>query len=219
MGEGKSELTPAERATVEALDAMAAKPKTPRKSGQAKGDSGDRDAQGRITGRSKLTERQALFVTELRKGVAQTEAAKRAGYGSPAVAASRMLKAGTVAELVKRGRERIIRQSAAAGVQLMAATILGKANPTRIQFDAARFMIEQAKTIAGEGENTNDISNLRELPLHKLEAMAARISGAKEVATVPELPAEHVQVVDNAATSSPLIRDSGEPDGEGGPVE
>ncbi len=169
----------------------------------AKGDSGDRDRKGRIIGRSKLTERQAVFLELLKKGEQQTKAAELAGYRHPHVVGSQLLKAGTVAELVKRGKRKIISQTAGAGLLLIRDIVSGRANPSRVQFDAAKFAIELEQRLEGEGKEANNGGALRDLTLKELEAMAARVNSARTVAAVPELPASAVQVIDPEAEPTP----------------
>lgn len=169
----------------------------------AKGDSGERDAKGRIKGRSKLTERQQVFLTLLRKGEQQTAAAKAAGYAHPSVSACQLLSAGTVAEIVKRGKRRIINQTASAGLLLIQDIVAGRANPSRVQFDAAKFAIELEQRLEGEGKEPSNGAALRDLSLRDLEAMAARVQAAKQVAAVPELPASAVQVIEQDEEPTP----------------
>jgi hypothetical protein len=149
------------------------------KAGNAPGDSGDRDREGRIVGRSKLTAKQLRFVTELRKGMTQTEAAKRAGYAVPAVAASQMLRSGPVADLIRAGKRRIVGQASSAAVAMLAGTVLGKFHPSRVQYDAARFMIELDRQMtAEENGKDNDTKDLRGLSLPQLLDMAAKVKTA-----------------------------------------
>jgi hypothetical protein len=151
------------------------------------GDSGDRDTKGRVIGRSHLTAKQSRFVTELKKGRTQTEAARLAGYAHPDVVGAQLLRHGTVADLIRNGRRRIINQSASAAVALLAGTVTGKYTPSRVQYDAARFMIDLDRQMdAEENGKDSDSKDLRGLSLPQLLDMAAKVKAPIAPIGTPE---------------------------------
>lgn len=173
------------------------------KPGNPKGDSGDRDQRGRITGRSKQTRKQQVFGLLLAKGVRQTKAAELAGYRHPDVAAAKMLRTGHTAELIRRGKRRLISENASLGVVMIRDILSGRAQATRLELDAARYAIDLEQRLEQAAAEGNETGALRDLSLRDLEAMADRLNKAKVVATVPELPADAVQVLENTGSDTP----------------
>ena len=172
--------------------------------GNSPGDSGERDAKGRIVGRAKLTARQALYVAELGNGKAQAEAARMAGYASGGVAAAEASRSVGVRTLIDRRRRRIVDQCAGYAVLLFRDILTGKHKPDRIQWEAT----QKALAMAGLDRPKGAVDKGTDKPLHQmslkeLEAMAARIQAAKQVSIVPELDGDAVQVIENKGEDTP----------------
>ena len=176
----------------------------PNRGGNAPGDGGERDAKGRLVGRTKLTARQALYVAELGNGKAQAEAARMAGYASGAVAASEANRSVGVRTLIDRRRRRIIDQCAGYAVLVLRDTVTGKYKPDRIQWEATQRALAMAGLDKPEGsEKASDNKPIHQMSLKELEAMAARIQSAKRVSVVPELDADAVQVIEKTGEDTP----------------
>lgn len=168
-----------------------------------KGDSGDRDKRGRITGRSRQTAKQEAFATLLGKGVRQTKAAELAGYRQPGVAAAKLLRTGHTANLIRSGKRRMISENASLAVVLVRRILSGDPSATRLQYDAAKFSLELEAKLEAEAAEGNADGALRDLSLRDLEAMADRLNKARPIVSVPELPASAVQVIDPEGEGTP----------------
>ena len=174
------------------------------KGGNAPGDGGDRDAKGRLVGRSKLTARQALYVAELGNGKAKAEAARMAGYASGAVAASEASNSVGVRTLIDRRRRRIVDQCAGYAVLLFRDILTGKHKPDRIQWEATQKALAMAGLDKPQGtEDKGNSKPIHQMSLKELEAMASRLANAKRIATVPEIEGDAVQVVEKTGEDTP----------------
>lgn len=175
-----------------------------RKGGNSPGDSGERDAKGRIVGRAKLTARQALFVAELGNGKAQAEAARMAGYASAGVAASEASRSVAVRTLIERRRRRVIDQCAGYAVLVLRDTVTGKFKPDRIQWEATQKALAMAGLDKPQSvEDKGNSKPIHQMTLKELEAMAARIQSAKRISTVPEIEGDAVQVIEKTSEDAP----------------
>jgi hypothetical protein len=103
------------------------------------------------------------------------------------VVGAQLLRHGPVADLIRNGRRRIINQSASAAVTLLAGTVTGKYTPSRVQYDAARFMIDLDRQMdAEENGKDNDNKDLRGLSLPQLLDMAAKVKAPIAPIGTPE---------------------------------
>lgn len=175
-----------------------------KRGGNAPGDGGERDARGRLVGRTKLTAQQALYVAELGNGKAKAEAARMAGYAGGSVSAAEASRSVGVRTLIERRRRRIIDQCAGYAVLLFRDILTGKHKIDRIQWEATQKALAMAGLDKPEGtEDKGKDKPIHQMSLKELEAMAARIQSAKRLSIVPELDADAVQIIGNKGEDTP----------------
>lgn len=173
----------------------------PKRGGNAPGDSGDRDRKGRIKGRSKPNVQQRAFLQHLTEGLRIADAATAVGYAHPAVAGSKALASKTTRAIVQAGRKQ--RRDKARSLALYMSTLVmtGQLQVTTTQWKAIEWYLDDLRDL--EDDKSNDNSDLRGMTYDQLVALGSRIDKAEVVATVPELPADAVQVIDNNEQGSP----------------
>ena len=102
-------------------------------------------ARGRFYGTGQLTESQAEFVEHFVNGSTQTEAARRAGYSSPASEAWRLLRLSHVQDAIEAGfRLAISIEGAQLAWRTMSGLMEDASTPAQVQFQAARWVLEAA---------------------------------------------------------------------------
>jgi hypothetical protein len=174
------------------------------KAGVRPGDGGDRDHKGRLVARKEPSNLQAAFLRDLTLGLSISDAAKRAGYGGGVVSGSRALTGPTVRTLIARARRRRIDKDTSAALQLKSQVMRGEFDPSPAQERAIDWFLKASGL--DKPEDSVDASNtkpIHQMSLGELEAMAARYQKAKQVAIVPELDGDAVQVIENKGEDTP----------------
>lgn len=92
-----------------------------------------------------LSEKQAEFVKRYVSGQTQTEAARAAGYSSPATDAWRLLRTQSVIDAITRETEqRLMTEGQMAALSFMVKAPLNEKLPGAVRFQASKWLMEKA---------------------------------------------------------------------------
>lgn len=200
MAADREPATPDDQPTIEANQAG---PSGPRKRGMAAGESERDPVTGKLRKRTRVTKKQAMFVDGLKKGMGKAEAAKAAGYGTPAVAASITLRSPAVRALIDRAIRRRFERNLPVALQVAADALAGRVRLDPTRWDVVKFFLKAKGLDAPQAESHSENKSLRDMSLAELERMADRLNHAKTIAAVPELPESAVQITDITGESTP----------------
>lgn len=112
------------------------------------------------------------------------------------------MRSAGVRGLIAAGRHKLMDQIATVALHQLGETILGKLNPSPSQWAAMKYALDAAEIGTPKSEKDNETRPLRDMTLTEMEALAARMAKARQVQTVPELPSEHVQVIEKTSEST-----------------
>ena len=173
----------------------------PDNSGDAKGREAGKglvtqDAQGRITGRAKLTEKQERFAEALAHGMPPTRAAQAAGYSGYRGDATRARQSPAVQARVKEILQRRMARGASLAIKVVEDILTGKIEaPASVRLDAAKH-VQRVAGIDGGAERDKQNKDLRTMTMEELQALAAAFREKAQVRTVPTGTGDDAQVID-----------------------
>lgn len=148
-----------------------------------------------------LTDMQDRFITNLiRDGLPRTEAARRAGYKAPAVAACELMQSTKVITKIRNERNKLYQtELATSAVQTLKDVMGDPEAPASARVAAARTSLELAGDIGKHSQaNRNQDRNLAEMTPEELAAFIGHWEGerakmAKDVTPESRLSGEDVE--------------------------
>lgn len=114
---------------------------------------------GRPAGSARLTDKQTQFVYNwVRKGCTQTEAARLAGYGSPAQVATDLVRTPHVMAAVRQERAQLIEGDLANLAAQTIKELMGPDNPGSVRLGAAKLAWQAAGVLSENATHKPDKS-------------------------------------------------------------